>query len=56
MPDAHIGFLASGLTMGIVLSVPMILAGLYAIARALRNAPAAPLPADKTQGDEETAK
>lgn len=27
MPDAHIGFLASGLTMGMLLSLPMIVAG-----------------------------
>lgn len=56
MPDAHIGFLASGLTMGIVLSVPMILAGLYAILRALRNAPAAPSAAKNAQAGKETAK
>ena len=28
MPDAHIGFLAGGLTMGMILSLPMILVGL----------------------------
>jgi phosphatidylglycerol:prolipoprotein diacylglycerol transferase len=34
-PDAHIGYLAGGwLTMGMVLSLPMVLAGLWAIIRA----------------------
>ena len=38
-PDAHIGYLASGwLTMGMVLSLPMILIGLWAMARARRAA------------------
>jgi phosphatidylglycerol:prolipoprotein diacylglycerol transferase len=40
-PDAHIGFLAGGLTMGMLLSLPMILAGFAAIVRARRSAPAA---------------
>ena len=34
MPDAQIGFLWGGLTMGMTLSVPMILAGLALIAYA----------------------
>jgi len=34
MPDAHIGFLWGGLTMGILLSLPMLLIGLALIARA----------------------
>lgn len=34
MPDAHIGFLTSGLTMGMILSIPMILLGLYVMLRA----------------------
>jgi phosphatidylglycerol:prolipoprotein diacylglycerol transferase len=33
-PDAHLGFLAGGVTMGQVLSVPMIAAGLWLIRRA----------------------
>jgi len=39
-PDAHLGFLAGGLTMGQLLSVPMVLIGLWLMARA-RPAPAA---------------
>jgi len=35
MPDAQIGFLPGGLTMGAVLSIPMIVAGSWAIWRAL---------------------
>jgi phosphatidylglycerol---prolipoprotein diacylglyceryl transferase len=38
-PDAHIGYLAGNwLTMGMVLSVPLVLIGLWAIARASRAA------------------
>ena len=33
-PDAHIGFLAGGVTMGQILSLPLLLAGLCLIARA----------------------
>ncbi len=33
-PDAHIGFLAGGITMGQLLSLPMLLAGLWLIWRA----------------------
>jgi phosphatidylglycerol:prolipoprotein diacylglycerol transferase len=33
-PDAHIGFLAMGTTMGQLLSVPMVLFGVYCIVRA----------------------
>jgi phosphatidylglycerol:prolipoprotein diacylglycerol transferase len=34
-PDAHIGYLAGGwLTMGMVLSLPMVLAGIWAMATA----------------------
>ena len=41
-PDAHIGYLAGGwLTMGMVLSTPMVLLGLWAMARAKRAATAA---------------
>ncbi|MEX0956544.1 MAG: prolipoprotein diacylglyceryl transferase [Rhizobiaceae bacterium] len=40
-PDAHIGYLAGGwLTMGMVLSLPMVLAGIWAMATA-KPAPAA---------------
>lgn len=39
-PDAHIGFLPFGLTMGMLLSAPMILAGAWLIFRA--NRPARP--------------
>ncbi|MGX1096088.1 prolipoprotein diacylglyceryl transferase [Amorphus sp. MBR-141] len=35
MPDAQIGFLPGGLTMGMALSIPMILVGAWAIWRAL---------------------
>ena len=37
-PDAHIGFLAGGATMGQLLSLPLLVAGLYLMARA-RPAP-----------------
>ena len=40
-PDAHIGFLAGGLTMGMILSIPMILIGGAAIVHALRRPKAA---------------
>lgn len=41
-PDAHIGYLAGGwLTMGMVLSLPMVLAGIWAMATARQPAPAA---------------
>jgi phosphatidylglycerol---prolipoprotein diacylglyceryl transferase len=36
-PDAHIGFLAGGLTMGMLLSIPMIVAGGIAIVFAARR-------------------
>ncbi|MEM6665085.1 MAG: prolipoprotein diacylglyceryl transferase [Pseudomonadota bacterium] len=39
-PDAHIGFLAGGLTMGITLSVPMVLAGLAVTLWAAKRTPA----------------
>ena len=39
-PDRYLGFLAGGwLTMGMVLSLPMFLIGLWAIWRARRAAP-----------------
>jgi phosphatidylglycerol:prolipoprotein diacylglycerol transferase len=40
-PDAHIGFLAGGLTMGMLLSIPMIVVGAGAILYALRKPKAA---------------
>lgn len=38
MPDAHIGYLSGGLTMGMLLSLPMVLAGLALILFARRRA------------------
>ncbi|MCP4382067.1 MAG: prolipoprotein diacylglyceryl transferase [Hyphomicrobiales bacterium] len=40
-PDFHIGYLAGGLTMGMALSVPMIVAGVALMIWASRHAPAA---------------
>ncbi|MGB0584057.1 MAG: prolipoprotein diacylglyceryl transferase family protein, partial [Candidatus Puniceispirillaceae bacterium] len=34
-PDAHIGLLAGGLSMGQILSLPMMLLGLYLLRHAL---------------------
>jgi len=39
-PDQQLGFLWGGLTMGMLLSVPMMVFGVVLIARALRRAPA----------------
>ena len=39
-PDAHIGYLTGGLTMGMLLSLPMIFVGAAAIVHAMRRAPA----------------
>lgn len=39
-PDAQLGFLSGGLTMGMLLSIPMIIAGLGLIAWKLRQRPA----------------
>jgi phosphatidylglycerol:prolipoprotein diacylglycerol transferase len=36
-PDAHIGFLAGGLTMGMLLSIPMVVIGAVFILRAVRK-------------------
>ena len=41
-PDTQLGFLWGGLTMGMLLSLPMILAGALLIAQALRRKPAVP--------------
>jgi len=38
-PDAHLGFLLGGATMGQLLSAPMILIGVWLIVRALRPSP-----------------
>jgi len=37
MPDAHIGFLWGGLTMGMLLSLPMVLVGTAVVAMALKR-------------------
>jgi phosphatidylglycerol:prolipoprotein diacylglycerol transferase len=41
-PDAHLGFLALGTTMGQLLSFPMVVLGLVLIVRALRRPPLTP--------------
>ncbi|MDA0368062.1 MAG: prolipoprotein diacylglyceryl transferase [Proteobacteria bacterium] len=41
-PDAHLGFLAGGITMGQVLSVPLLLFGIFMIGLAMRRAPTVP--------------
>ena len=38
-PDAHLGFLVFGATMGQLLSLPLLLAGLFVIWRAGKAAP-----------------
>ncbi|MGZ8388519.1 MAG: prolipoprotein diacylglyceryl transferase family protein, partial [Rhodoplanes sp.] len=38
-PDAQLGFLWGGLTMGMLLSIPLFIAGLVFLAIALRRAP-----------------
>lgn len=38
-PDMHIGFVAGGATMGQLLSIPMVLLGLYLLLRARKPAP-----------------
>ena len=40
-PDAHLGFIASGITMGQILSIPMILLGLAIALNAGRKPPIA---------------
>jgi phosphatidylglycerol:prolipoprotein diacylglycerol transferase len=39
-PDPQLGFLWGGLTMGTLLSIPLMLAGIILIAAALRKKPA----------------
>jgi phosphatidylglycerol:prolipoprotein diacylglycerol transferase len=41
-PDAHLGFLAGRITMGQVLSIPLLLFGIFLIWRAVQRAPLAP--------------
>jgi phosphatidylglycerol:prolipoprotein diacylglycerol transferase len=41
-PDAFLGLLAGGLSMGQLLSVPMVLIGLYLMLRPLPTAPSMP--------------
>jgi phosphatidylglycerol:prolipoprotein diacylglycerol transferase len=36
-PDAHLGFLVAGATMGQILSLPLLALGLYFIAAAVRR-------------------
>ena len=36
-PDAHIGFLTVGTTMGQWLSLPMLIAGIWLVARSRKN-------------------
>jgi phosphatidylglycerol:prolipoprotein diacylglycerol transferase len=36
-PDAHLGFLMQGLTMGQLLSLPMLLLGLWFVVQAVRR-------------------
>jgi phosphatidylglycerol:prolipoprotein diacylglycerol transferase len=52
-PDAHLGFLLAGATMGQLLSLPMIAAGLWLMARA-KPAPA-PAPATKQRATKQRA-
>ena len=44
MPDEQLGFLLPGITMGMILSLPMVLLGAVIVARALSRPAAAPLP------------
>lgn len=46
-PDVQLGFIAGGVTMGQILSVPMIIAGIWLIVRAPRSGAAAPAPEPK---------
>jgi phosphatidylglycerol:prolipoprotein diacylglycerol transferase len=39
-PDAHLGFIAGGVTMGQILSIPLIIAGIVVIVRAGKREPA----------------
>jgi phosphatidylglycerol---prolipoprotein diacylglyceryl transferase len=41
-PDAHLGFLAGGITMGQILSVPLLLLGVFLVWRAVQRAPLVP--------------
>jgi phosphatidylglycerol:prolipoprotein diacylglycerol transferase len=46
-PDVQLGFIAGGVTMGQILSVPMIVAGIWLIVRAVRADAAEPVPGPK---------
>ena len=46
-PDPQIGFLAGGLTMGMLLSFPMVVIGVYLIVRALRRPAVIPASDDR---------
>jgi phosphatidylglycerol:prolipoprotein diacylglycerol transferase len=50
-PDPQLGFLWGGLTMGMLLSVPMIVIGLFLMARALREPQAMREPAPQLKDD-----
>ena len=45
-PDPQLGFLWGGLTMGMLLSLPMVIAGIIIIVRAWRGKPANQAPAN----------
>lgn len=49
-PDAHIGFLAAGSTMGQWLTVPVVVLGIYLIGRARREAPSPSQPDNHLPG------
>ena len=49
-PDAHLGFIFGPITMGQILSVPMVLLGLYLVVRARRQTPEVTGPARLTGG------
>lgn len=52
-PDANIGYLTGGwLTMGMLLSFPVVLAGIWGILRARNAAPAAAAPLERNGGHE----
>jgi phosphatidylglycerol:prolipoprotein diacylglycerol transferase len=38
-PDAHLGFLSAGATMGQLLSLPMVAVGVWLVVRGMRRGP-----------------
>ncbi len=52
-PDAHIGFLPGGITMGMLLSLPMWIGGAWLVWRAYRNPP---ISAEQASGEPAPAK